>query len=298
MDTEPADGLARLRRLRTGLGTFLAVEAAAPSPEQVAPAIEDAFAAMREVEQWMHPGREGSDLARLNAAAGHSSAAVTVHRCTWELLGLAKQLNELSDGAFDPCLPCRCGRLADVELLADLEVRCHAPVKLDFGGVAKGYAIDRAVEALMRHGCSAGLVNAGGDLRVFGPRVETVLVRQSEGRFHPVRLYNAAIAVSDPRESRRPPEHAGYYSRTQTVFDPDAVDRSVAVVASEAALADALTKCAMLCTTQTLERLIHDLSNSRPRGSAATAISTATAPAGIQVHYPARFGNTPGMRPR
>ncbi|RMG69099.1 MAG: FAD:protein FMN transferase [Calditrichaeota bacterium] len=46
--------------------------------------------------------------------------------------------------------------------------KSHPLVQLDLGGSAKGWAVDRAVEILQRHGVRAGLVNAGGDLRVFG----------------------------------------------------------------------------------------------------------------------------------
>lgn len=295
MGAEPG-GLASCRRLRTGLGTLLAVEAAAPSPEQAETALEAAFAAMAAVEQRMHPSRDGSDLARLNAMTAHPSPPIAVHRSTWELLKLAHRLHELSGGIFDPCLPCRQGRLGDVELLPHFNVRCHAPVRLDFGGFAKGYAVDQAIEALVRHGCSAGLVNAGGDLRVFGPRAETFLLRESAGQLRPVRLSNAALAVSDTHESRRPPEHVGYYSRTRTASDPDAVVRSAAVIASQAVLADALTKCALLCTAQQLWEMIRDLTDSNMTPSTMAALCTM--PIEIHVHCTDCFGDIPGMRPQ
>ena len=41
-------------------------------------------------------------------------------------------------------------------------------MKIDLGGIAKGYAVDCAVEALKRNGIKTGMVNAGGDLRCFG----------------------------------------------------------------------------------------------------------------------------------
>jgi thiamine biosynthesis lipoprotein len=41
-------------------------------------------------------------------------------------------------------------------------------VQLDFGGIAKGYAVDLAVAALRKRGIDSGIVNAGGDLRAFG----------------------------------------------------------------------------------------------------------------------------------
>jgi len=86
-------------------------------------------------------------------------------------------------------------------------------VALDFGGFAKGYAVDCAIEALMSHGCAAGLVNAGGDLRVFGTRAEPIILRGPAGELTRIELANAALAVSDADSQRRPAEHQGYYIR-------------------------------------------------------------------------------------
>jgi thiamine biosynthesis lipoprotein len=92
-------------------------------------------------------------------------------------------------------------------------------VKIDLGGIAKGYAVDRAVEVLQRRGIMGGIVNAGGDLRAFGPRSHAVDIRDprrpdraifrvalrdgamasSAGRFDPVRSPHALpSAVIDP----------------------------------------------------------------------------------------------------
>jgi FAD:protein FMN transferase len=247
------------RRLRTGLGTFLAVEAAAPSATQADAAIEAAFVAMATVERRMHPTREGSDLARINAVGEYPSPPLAVHPSTWELLELAKQLNELSGGVFDPCLPCCPGLLSDIELLPDFEVQCLAPVRLDFGGFAKGYAVDQAMEALIDHGCTAGLVNAGGDLRVTGPQPHVIWLRDPARVPSSVVLSNASLAVSCTDEQRRPREHAGYYVRSEaSVRRPRHC--SVAVIATRATIADALTKCVLLCTQPQLARLMRRFS--------------------------------------
>ncbi len=46
--------------------------------------------------------------------------------------------------------------------------RLHADTKLDFGGIAKGYAIDRGIDVLREHGIKNAIVDAGGDLRAIG----------------------------------------------------------------------------------------------------------------------------------
>ena len=207
----------------------------------------------------MHPTRPGSDLSALNSAPLHSP--VEVRPDTWHLLKLAQRLFVLSGGAFDPCLPSQPGRLSDVEIGSEEEdeeptVICHAPVRLDLGGIAKGHAIDRAVATLGAMGCQSGLVNAGGDLRVFGDRKETVLLRRGT-EFHPRELENAALAVSDLDATERPEEHQGYYSCVDVGrVSPSFTQRYAAVVAQEATIADALTKCVLLCPNDLTARIL------------------------------------------
>jgi FAD:protein FMN transferase len=241
------------KRLRIALGTWVAIEARALRPEDEQPAIEAAYAAIGAVEAHMHPTRPGSDLTALNSAPLHTP--VEVRPDTWHLLKLAQRLYVLTEGVFDPCLPSHPGRLPDVEIGSEEEeeptVICHAPIRLDLGGIAKGHAIDRAVAALDAMGCQSGLVNAGGDLRVFGDRRETVLLRRGAD-FHPMELENAALAVSDLDAAERPEEHQGYYNHVS----PSVTQRYAAVVAQEAAIADALTKCVLLCPSDTAARVL------------------------------------------
>jgi thiamine biosynthesis lipoprotein len=126
------------------------------------------------------------------------------------------------------------------------------PLALDLGGIAKGYAIDIAIEALRAAGCWTGLVNAGGDLRVYG-RTEPVMLRYSDGTAAPVTLNDQALAVSDldVAVAQRPAEHRGYYLRSG---GPCPVRRYAAVVAASAAVADALTKCVLLAEERCARR--------------------------------------------
>jgi len=64
-----------------------------------------------------------------------------------------------------------------LELAAPPSVIAHRPLHIDLGGIAKGYAVDRALTALRAAGCRGGLVNAGGDLAVFGHRTHAIVIR-------------------------------------------------------------------------------------------------------------------------
>ena len=209
--------MSTVKRLRISLGTLVAVEATSASAAAAEAAVEAAFATLRQIGQRLHPQSPDSDLARINNAP--LQTCIAVHSSTCDLLNLARRLSTLTGGVFDPCLPSRAGRLQDIEVSTG-QLFCRAPVALDFGGFAKGYAVDCAIEALTRHGCTAGLVNAGGDLRVFGARTEPVFLRGPAGELKPIELADAALAVSDVDSQRRPAEHQGYYIRGRAAPPP------------------------------------------------------------------------------
>jgi thiamine biosynthesis lipoprotein len=195
----------------------------------------------------MHPQAAGSDLAKINSAPLH--APTPVHASICELLNLARRINTLTKGVFDPCLPLQRGRLRDIDLSTG-DVVCHAPVALDFGGFAKGYAVDCAIETLIGSGCMGGLVNAGGDLRVFGPRTEPMFLRGQAGELTNIELTDTALAVSDANSRQRPPEHQGYYGSASLAVD------YAAVIAHDAVIADALAKCVLLCPKPMAEHVL------------------------------------------
>jgi FAD:protein FMN transferase len=248
-----------VRRLRVALGTWIALEATAASESAALTAIEGAYAAVAEIAWRLHPLREGSDLARINTAP--PGTRVPIHATSARVLRLALQIYALTDGVFDPCLPILPGRFGNLELsgcsAGSPWALCHSPLALDLGGIAKGYAVDCAIEALLTAGCAAGFVNAGGDLRLFGAQRETILLRHTEGACEPLSLENTALAVSDADSRRRPAEHRGYYLRR---IAGGAARRFAAVLAPTAAVADALTKCVLLDPGASTVRALQALS--------------------------------------
>jgi FAD:protein FMN transferase len=244
-----------LRRMRLALGTWVAVEACGPD---AATALMSAFGAISEVEEHLHPERDGSDLDRLRHAS--RDAAIPIHEDTFRVLQFAQRLFGLSGGVFDPCLPESKGRLDDLELGSGPEgrtwARCRAPLVIDCGGLAKGYAVDRAVAALAAGRCESGLVNAGGDLRLFGPASQTILMRRADGQCAPFELRDAALAVSEHDSTRAPRGHRGYYCLGARTLP---VRRFAAVRAADAMTADALTKCVLLCAPEAAGAIVRAL---------------------------------------
>ena len=218
------------RRARPLLGTVVGIACDADET-----AVERAFAAIQRVQTLMNFHSRLGDLARLNAAPPRT--AVCVDPWTYRVLRFACRVARASGGAFDVTLPGAPGRYRDVELLGVNQVMFHRRTRLDLGGVAKGFAVDRAVEALRRAGARRGCVNAGGDLRRFGPQHEAVRVRLPGAPAQAVplpRMRMEAFATS-----------AGYFGGS--LHDRVAARRlrlesSITVCAPTCMAADALTK--------------------------------------------------------
>lgn len=231
------------RRARPLLGTFVEIEARAPNETSLRRAIAVGFVAVAQVHQLMSRHDPGSEVSRLNREALRRPARV--HRWTYRVLSAGRQFAEESDGAFDVTLGTS-GSWRDVELLPEQRIRFHRPVQIDLGGIAKGFAVDRAIEALRKAGASSGIVNAGGDLRVFGDEEQLVHVRHP---LHPGRaagsilLHERALATSG-----RYFAPALCDGRTGA---PMIEDVSVTIGAPDCMTADALTKIALVWREET-----------------------------------------------
>ncbi len=174
------------------MGTFARIVAVAADRKTANKCIEAAFEQQRQIEALMSYHREDSELNFINATA--YEGPVKVSEPTFEVLQKALGFSKLTSGAFDVTV----GPLVDLWRLAGeansvptdvelAEVRSKVGwdkvmldaneatvrfategMKLDLGGIAKGYAIDRSVEAMRDRGALGGMVDIGGDIRCFG----------------------------------------------------------------------------------------------------------------------------------
>lgn len=255
----PSEPNKTVRRARPALGTVVEIRAVAD--EALAwQAIDQAFAELATCERLMSAHTPDSDLGRIAEATG----AVSVDWRTWAVLDAARAWWDASGGAFDVTvgsllahlgyLPAQTapasGNWHHLQLLPESWVQVGQPVRIDLGGIAKGYAVDRAVAVLREAGVAQGCVNAGGDLRVFGDVPEAVQVRDpaDPARLLPLgELADAACATSAPYFSLRAIEG----QRVTPVVDPRARSAlhgfdSVSVIAPTCMQADALTKIVLL----------------------------------------------------
>ena len=218
-----------IRRARPLLGTFVEISAWGSDG-----AVGAAFETIAALEKQLSFHDPASELSQLNRNA--FSTEVHVGEDLQRLLGMSLRLARLSGGAFDPSAGSPGASWRDIELASGSRVRFRRALRLDLGGIAKGYCVDRAVAELERHGAEAGLVNAGGDLRAFGARTFPLHVRHPEDprQLVPIgELREAALATS-----------ATYVRHRQCCAGDAPVPPgvSVSVRAPRAAIADALTK--------------------------------------------------------
>jgi thiamine biosynthesis lipoprotein len=238
-------------------------------------AVEAAVAEVHRIEAKYSRYRPDSILSRINAAAG-SGVPVPVDDETAHLLRFAAQLHDASDGLFDitsgvlrQAWDFRAGQPPEPAAVRALLPRIGwrhvafegdhvylpiAGMEIDFGGIGKEYAADRAATVLRDTGYGHGYVNLGGDIRLLGPMCDGtpwllgIAHPRLEGQLAAeVRLGDGALATSGDYE--RYIDHAG--RRYCHVLDPatgwPVHDwQSVSVVAPACLAAGALTTIAML----------------------------------------------------
>jgi len=270
-----------VERAQPWLGTLVSVRVEGLSAAEAHRAIDATFQEIATVHRLMSFHEAVSDVSELNARAHRMPVAV--HPYTRDVLRWSLRFSALSDGCFDisvaaelvdwrmlpipPILRRRPARRPegcwrDIEIRPDGKVQFHRPLWIDLGGIAKGYAVDRAAECLRRQGASFGVVNAGGDIRVSGRRAEPIGLGLKTNRqrfpndFPVIELTDGSIASSIGGP------HIDGASRTAA-----AKDRFVCVVAERCVVADALTKivmakgtgCAGLLRELRASAHIHDL---------------------------------------
>lgn len=239
-----------IRRARPLLGTFVEIAAWGQEEAMLRHAVHCAFRTIERLQSQLSVHDAASEVSRLNRDA--NAGPVTVSSDTWRVLRAAARLSRQSGGAFDVTATRarasgrrrhRAGGFRDIEFLAGRRVHFARPLRIDLGGIAKGYCVDRAVSELRRCGVKAGLVNAGGDLRAFGVRSFALHLRHpaDPGQLVSWRsIRNAAVATSASYATGRR-RCAGLLvdGRSGVRIGPGI---SVTVRASSALVADALTK--------------------------------------------------------
>jgi len=175
------------------MGTRVAVQLWATDPQLAARAIDAVMEDMRRTDELMSTYKPESQLSQVNAHA--YERPVKVDPDIIDVVEKSIEYSRLSDGAFDVTYA-SVGYLYDYRTHvhpSDAQIAAALPgvdyrqlrvdreastiqfmrpgMRIDLGGIAKGWAVDRGVAILQQFGIEHAMVNAGGDTRLLGDRL-------------------------------------------------------------------------------------------------------------------------------
>ena len=262
-----------VERSQVSMGTAIQLSAWTTDEAAAVAAFDRAFLEFDRLDALMSVWKEGSDILRINAAAGKSAVAISPE--VRDALHASQEVSEWTGGKFDvtfgalsglwkfdqdidgrvpdrsqiaPRLPLINYRALQIDDRAGTASLGRAGMQANLGGIGKGYAIDRAVTILRGAGLTDFMIQAGGDMFVAGRRGDRPWrVGLQDPRAEPNTLF-AAIELTDAAFST-----SGDYERFflrdgrryHHILDPDtgepaARSRSVTIMAKTSTVADGL----------------------------------------------------------
>ena len=178
------------RKSKILMDTLVAITVVSDSKNRADKAIDTAFSEIERLEKLSNFFSSESEVSRINKNAGISGVRVSPD--ILDVLNKAIMVSEKTEGAFDVTI----GPVITLydfykkikpeenavkknlslvnyrELIIDRNKSTAFLRKkgmlIDLGGILKGYAADKAVEALKRKGINSGLVSVAGDIKAFG----------------------------------------------------------------------------------------------------------------------------------
>jgi thiamine biosynthesis lipoprotein len=258
------------------MGTRITIELWADDEAKAQSAIDALLQEMRHIDDSMSTYKPTSEVSQVNAKA--AQGAMRISKELFELLTMAKEYSVITDGAFDITY-------ASVGYMYDFRKHIHpddeqighalpavnfrhvlldaknqtvqfsqAGVRIDLGGIAKGYSVDRGIEVLKSLGFTRAYVSAGGDSRIIGDRFGMPWMvgirdpRKGEGTvITRIPLVDAAISTSGDYERYFEENGVRYHH----IIDPHtgrsaSKVRSATIIGPSATRTDGLSKTAFV----------------------------------------------------
>jgi len=265
-----------VERVHQTMGTEVRVSVWTAGEARADTATSAVFREFDRLDAMMSVWKDGSDIARLNAAAGDHAVPVSAE--TREVLHIARQISEQTNGRFDVTFAALSGlwkfddqdkdnSVPDQKDIAqrlplinyrDLEVDDRAGtaslkgkgMRVNLGGIGKGYAVDRAVDIMRRSGLHDFMIQAGGDMYVAGTRGDRpwrLGIRDPRGPadrlFATLDLTDGTFSTSGDYERFFMKDGRRYHHIIDLgTGEPARLCRSVTLVTERAVIADALAK--------------------------------------------------------
>jgi thiamine biosynthesis lipoprotein len=252
------------------MGTSVSVELWHEDESAALALVREVLDEYRRIDALMSTYKPASEISLVNAAAG--GRPVVVGEELFTLVGRALELSAASSGAFDISYESvgylydfrRHVRPTDEQIRAGLaaidyrsirlddarhSIRFDAPaMRINLGGIAKGYAVERAAGMLAARGVKNALLNAGGDTRVLGDRRGSPWIigirhpRTEDAFFTRLPLVDEAISTSGDYE-RFFEENGRRYHHiiNPTTGEPTNGILSVTVIGPDATMTDGLS---------------------------------------------------------
>ena len=256
--------IAPIKRSRILMGTVVEIEVKETNKSLAESAIVQAFNEIERIENLFSTFKDSSDIQLINLSR---DTLINVSSEIYGLMMLSDSLWEISNGAFDislnnlinvwdfenenPTVPAKVQIEAalrksgwrNIKLLSNNRFLRKAGVELNFGAIAKGYAVERAIEEMKERGIKNALINAGGEIRSLGSDwiVGIRDPRNSEQLVEYVNLGEMSIATSGDYEIYFEINGKRYHHilKPDTGYPADSLI-SVSVLNSSSTVADAL----------------------------------------------------------
>lgn len=260
-----------IKETRFLMGTLFDITVSYPDEEKAKKAISKAFDEIQRIEESTSKFIQKSEVAQINQHAGGNAFVASSE--VYELLRKSIHYSQLTEGTFDVTI----GAIQDLwnfenekefipssENIARLlplvdfknvllgnnyHVRLiKSGIKLDLGGIAKGYAVDKGIEILRKENINNAILNGGGDLKCIGeknpgaswkigvrhPRKPSSIIATLEGK-------DIAIATSGDYQNYFVKDNVRYHHLLDPATGLQARGlQSVTIISQDAILADAM----------------------------------------------------------
>lgn len=233
------DEIKEVKRTQILLGTVVEIRVRDADEKKADDAITKVFAEIKRIDDLFTTYNEDSPVWQFN----HSNdSIIAVDEEIYSLMVLCDSLWHISDGGFDvaieslirvwgfdtktPDVPSDDKIISalnqsdweKLKLLDENKIQCKEKVGLNFGAIAKGYAVEKAVDVLKNSGIQSALVNAGGEIKAIGtdwvigvqhPREANEIIRR-------IKLNGMSVATSGDYENYFEKDNVRYHH----ILDP------------------------------------------------------------------------------
>ncbi|MGX5201657.1 FAD:protein FMN transferase [Aliikangiella sp. IMCC44632] len=252
------------------MGTLAKVEFESANQKLASQLIKDVVGEMERIDRVMSPYKPNSELTQINENA--AKGAMKISQEMFDILARSHYFAELTHGAFDISFSSvgylynyreqvkptasQIDQLRSAINYRNIQLNPQTQevfftdkrVKIDLGGIGKGYAVDRSIQILQRHGIQNAFVNAGGDSRIIGRKNSRLWYigikhpRNPDKLLANMPLENVALSTSGDYERFFELEGKRYHH----IIDPKTGDsareiQSATIIADDSITADALS---------------------------------------------------------